>query len=56
MGETHHTRATLGFASSLKNFDNAKAVAKAGPSDLQAVDGISKAMAKTIADYFSAKG
>jgi excinuclease ABC subunit C len=31
-------------------------VARAGLSDLQAVDGISEAMAKSIADYFSAKG
>jgi excinuclease ABC subunit C len=31
-------------------------VARAGVADLQAVDGISEAMAKTIADYFSAKG
>jgi excinuclease ABC subunit C len=40
----------------LQHFGSAKAVARAGLSDLQAVDGISEAMAKTIADYFSAKG
>jgi excinuclease ABC subunit C len=40
----------------LQHFGSAKAVARAGVTDLQAVDGISEAMAKTIADYFSAKG
>ena len=40
----------------LQHFGSAKAVARAGLADLQAVDGISEAMAKTIADYFSAKG
>lgn len=40
----------------LQHFGSAKAVARAGVEDLQAVDGISHAMAKTIADYFSAKG
>jgi excinuclease ABC subunit C len=40
----------------LQHFGSAKAVARAGIEDLQAVDGISQAMAKTIADYFSAKG
>ncbi|MES2813899.1 MAG: excinuclease ABC subunit UvrC [Pseudomonadota bacterium] len=40
----------------LQHFGSAKAVARAGLSDLQAVDGISEAMAKTIADYFSARG
>ena len=40
----------------LQHFGSAKAVARAGVEDLQAVDGISQAMAKTIADYFSAKG
>jgi excinuclease ABC subunit C len=39
----------------LAHFGSAKAVARAGLADLQAVDGISDAMAKTIADYFSAK-
>jgi excinuclease ABC subunit C len=38
----------------LQHFGSAKAVARAGVADLQAVDGISEAMAKTIADYFSA--
>ena len=36
----------------LQHFGSAKAVARAGLSDLQAVDGISEAMAKTIADCF----
>ena len=40
----------------LQHFGSAKAVARAGVADLQAVDGISEAMAKTIADFFSAKG
>jgi excinuclease ABC subunit C len=40
----------------LQHFGSAKAVARAGVTDLQAVDGISEAMARTIADYFSAKG
>ncbi|MCC6517542.1 MAG: excinuclease ABC subunit UvrC [Tabrizicola sp.] len=40
----------------LQHFGSAKAVARAGLTDLRAVDGISEAMAKTIADYFSAKG
>ena len=39
----------------LAHFGSAKAVARAGVADLQAVDGISEAMARTIADYFSAK-
>ncbi|MCU0827133.1 MAG: excinuclease ABC subunit UvrC [Tabrizicola sp.] len=40
----------------LQHFGSAKAVARAGVADLQAVDGISEAMAKTIADYFSSRG
>jgi excinuclease ABC subunit C len=39
----------------LAHFGSAKAVARAGMADLQAVDGISEAMARTIADFFSAK-
>jgi excinuclease ABC subunit C len=39
----------------LQHFGSAKAVARAGVADLQAVDGISEAMARTIADFFSAK-
>ena len=39
----------------LQHFGSAKAVARAGLADLQAVSGISEAMAKTIADFFSAK-
>ncbi len=39
----------------LAHFGSAKAVARAGLSDLQAVDGISAAMAQKISDYFSAK-
>jgi excinuclease ABC subunit C len=40
----------------LAHFGSAKAVSRAAPTDLMAVDGISEAMAQTIADYFSAKG
>ena len=40
----------------LAHFGSAKAVSRAGVSDLTAVEGISEAMAKTISDYFSAKG
>jgi excinuclease ABC subunit C len=36
----------------LAHFGSAKAVARAGLSDLMAVDGISEAMAQTIHDYF----
>ncbi len=39
----------------LQHFGSAKAVARAGLADLQAVSGISDATAKTIADFFSAK-
>ena len=40
----------------LAHFGSAKAVSRAGVSDLTAVDGISEPMAQKIADYFSAKG
>ncbi len=40
----------------LAHFGSAKAVARAGLSDLQAVNGISAAMAQMIVDFFSAKG
>ena len=40
----------------LAHFGSAKAVARAGLSDLTAVEGISEAMAKTIADYFHERG
>ncbi len=40
----------------LAHFGSAKAVARAGLSDLTAVPGISEAMAKVVADYFSTKG
>jgi excinuclease ABC subunit C len=40
----------------LLHFGSAKAVARAGLSDLTAVEGISEAMAKTIADYFNGRG
>jgi excinuclease ABC subunit C len=40
----------------LQHFGSAKAVARAGLSDLQAVDGISEAMAQTIYNFFSARG
>src|SRR5262249_55930633 len=36
----------------LKHFGSAKSVSRAGLSDLQAVGGISEAMAKQIYDYF----
>ena len=39
----------------LAHFGSAKAVSRAGVGDLMAVDGISEAMAKTIADYFHAR-
>ena len=40
----------------LAHFGSAKAVARAGVSDMTAVAGISQAMAQTIADYFSGRG
>ena len=40
----------------LAHFGSAKAVARAGLTDLAAVDGISAAMAQTISDYFSERG
>ena len=40
----------------LAHFGSAKAVARAGLSDLMAVPGISEAMAKVVADFFSTKG
>ena len=40
----------------LAHFGSAKAVARAGISDLMAVPGISEAMARTISDFFSARG
>ena len=40
----------------LAHFGSAKAVARAGLSDLTAVPGISEAMAKVVADFFSTKG
>ena len=40
----------------LAHFGSAKAVARAGLSDLTAVPGISEAMAKVVSDYFSTKG
>ena len=39
----------------LAHFGSAKAVARAGISDLMVVPGISEAMAKTISDFFSAR-
>jgi excinuclease ABC subunit C len=36
----------------LKHFGSAKAISRAGVDDLQAVEGISAAMAKTIYDFF----
>jgi len=40
----------------LAHFGSARAVARAGVADLQAVAGISETMARTIADFFSARG
>ncbi|MFP1644345.1 excinuclease ABC subunit UvrC [Pontitalea aquivivens] len=40
----------------LAHFGSAKAVSRAGLSDLQAVPGISETMAQTIYDFFNAKG
>jgi excinuclease ABC subunit C len=40
----------------LAHFGSAKAVARAGLADLQAVEGISNAMARAVADFFAAKG
>ncbi len=40
----------------LAHFGSAKAVARAGLSDLKAVDGISAAMAQSISDFFNARG
>ena len=40
----------------LAHFGSAKAVARAALPDLMAVPGISEAMAKTVADFFSARG
>ena len=40
----------------LAHFGSAKAVSRAGLSDLTAVDGISEAMAQVIYDYFNARG
>ena len=39
----------------LKHFGSAKAISRAGVEDLQAVEGISAAMAQTIYDYFGEK-
>jgi excinuclease ABC subunit C len=40
----------------LAHFGSAKAVSRAGVSDLMAVPGVSEAMAKAISDFFSTKG
>ena len=40
----------------LAHFGSAKAVSRAGLSDLMAVPGVSEAMARTISDFFSARG
>jgi excinuclease ABC subunit C len=40
----------------LAHFGSAKAVSRAGLSDLMAVPGVSEAMAKVISDFFSTKG
>ena len=38
------------------DIQQAKAVSRAGISDLMAVPGVSEAMAKAISDFFSARG
>ena len=40
----------------LQHFGSAKAVSRAGIADLEAVDGISAQMARTIYDYFDERG
>ena len=40
----------------LAHFGSAKAVSRAGLSDLKAVEGISEAMAQTVYDSFHAEG
>jgi len=40
----------------LAHFGSAKAVSRAGLTDLTAVDGISEAMAQVIYDYFNVRG
>ncbi|MCB1490303.1 MAG: hypothetical protein KDJ77_00605, partial [Rhodobiaceae bacterium] len=40
----------------LHHFGSAKAVARANLSDLQAVDGVSAAMARAIYDHFHERG
>jgi excinuclease ABC subunit C len=40
----------------LQHFGSAKAVSRAGLADLQAVEGISAAMAQKVHDYFNARG
>jgi excinuclease ABC subunit C len=40
----------------MAHFGSAKAVARAAPAELMAVEGISEAMGQTIADFLSAKG
>ena len=39
-----------------RNFGSAKAVSRAGVADLEAVDGISAQMARTIYDHFHERG
>ena len=40
----------------LQHFGSAKAVSRAGLADLQAVEGISAAMAQKVHDHFNARG
>jgi excinuclease ABC subunit C len=40
----------------LQHFGSAKAVSRAGVADLEAVDGISAQMARTIYDHFHERG
>jgi phosphatidylglycerophosphate synthase len=44
------------FESGLCELLGAKAVTRAAPADLMAVDGISATMAQSISDFFSARG
>ncbi len=40
----------------MSHFGSNKAVARAAPADLMAVDGISGTMAQSISDFFNARG
>ena len=40
----------------ITHFGSAKAVSRAAPSDLKAVDGVSEGLAQKVYDYFHEKG